>query len=1021
MYDAISLVWLELVMFGLAAVMYMLFVGKEVFGQSLKKCDEADDRGTGAAETFQMQQQRKDYAAAVEAWRAAKADPKATICLNSAVDAMQQARMDTGAIAKEIGETMKTRQDLCEASVINDLLEMLVKRRDLDMLDAVLDLLSGLKIQPDAHSYELLISAHVLLKNFSEVKSLAARLRKSGATFTEKMHQGVFTAALRTGQVQDAVACLRTTMEPSAEHVKQFVHLCCKEKSVEVIRDLECVKSKVTGELVTALLEDALKRKDAKQCAQLWELTAACDVAKTGQVLLLLARGCPTRAGELFEAADHVSESLALALLEACASTRDMTLAEKVFSKLEDRKAGSQLTGVGHAVYAALVKVYMQCEQYEKACDLHPGMVAAGLHLDTSLASALHTCATQAGRTELAQSLFDAAPSDLAKHMAMIRACGKESDLAGALAVFQKLRNGGVQLNTLVCNCVLDACVQCGKVDAAMAHFQEMRGLELVDVVSYNTLLKAFLKAGCIQKARNLLSEMTTNGIAPNKVTYNEMLNALVNIKDRRGMWQLISDMAAKGMYPNSVTCSIILKSLTATSDPSSVARAMELIDTMDDDMDEVLFSSVIEACVRVGKLDLLSAKLQQYAARGGFEGLTAPTYGSMIKAYGKARDVEKVWELWTMMRQRDVKPTSITLGCMVDALVKNGQADAAFDLVQEVKQDAVCRDTLNTVIYSTILKGFTLSKQPERVDQVYQEMKALGIACNTISFNTMIDANCRTGRMDRAEQLFADLEASGSPDVVTYSTMVKGYCMSGDIDKGFAVLRKMLASGRHDPDEILFNSLLDGCARQHRVDEALGLVEEMHKHHVQPSNYTLSILVKLLGRSRRLQQAFTMVEDTCKRFDFQANIHVYTCLLQACIQNRQLTRALELHDSMITQAGVQPDQKTYSVLARGCLTGGSIESLAQVVRTAHGLPSKLVKPEWAPGIEARVLEEVMSSLSGNPTAERVAVPLLTDLKAIGVHVERNTYQRAVKTSVSRAGRSDVHPVQAAFAGKSRR
>ena len=47
------------------------------------------------------------------------------------------------------------------------------------------------------------------------------------------------------------------------------------------------------------------------------------------------------------------------------------------------------------------------------------------------------------------------------------------------------------------------------------------------------------------------------------------------------------------------------------------------------------------------------------------------------------------------------------------------------------------------------------------------------------------------------------------------------------------------------------------------------------HKNHVRPSNFTLSILVKLLGRSRRLNQAFTTVEETCKRFDLQANIHV--------------------------------------------------------------------------------------------------------------------------------------------------
>merc|ERR1719265_3110633 len=552
------------------------------------------------------------------------------------------------------------------------------------------------------------------------------------------MNRGLFTAALRTGQVQDAVTCLRTaSFDLSPEQAKSFVSLCCKERCTDVLKEVPSVKSQVTSEMIVSLLEDSLKRKDLKQCEQLSQVATACGVPKTGQVMVLLARGCPSQAAELFKAAGEVSESQALALLEACAMTRDVELAGKVFASLENRQTGSALTGVGHAVYTALVKVYMQCEQYEKACDLYDGIVAAGVHLDAQLSGALHTCATQAGRMELAQSLFESAPSDLSKYMAMIRACGKDGDLTGALALFQKLRSNGVQLNTLVCNCVLDACVQCGKVDAAMAHFQEMRSLEMVDVVSYNTLLKAFLKAGQIQKARTLLSEMSAGGVTPNKVTYNEMLNALVNIKDRRGMWQLISDMAAKGMYPNSVTCSIILKSLSATSDPSSVARAMELIDTMHDEMDEVLFSSVIEACVRVGKLDLLSAKLQQYAARGGFEGLTAPTYGSMIKAYGKARDTERVWALWGEMRKRDVKPTSITLGCMVDALVKNDQPDSAFDLVQEVKQDPVCRDTLNTVIYSTILKGFTLAKQPERVDQVYQEMRGLGIACNTISFNT--------------------------------------------------------------------------------------------------------------------------------------------------------------------------------------------------------------------------------------------------------------------------------------------
>merc|ERR1719281_2061937 len=606
---------------------------------------------------------------------------------------------------------------------------------------------------------------------------------------------------------------------------------------------------------------------------------------------------------------------------------------------------------------------------------------------------------------------------DISKHVAMMRARSKENDLEGAMQVFRKLQSSGVQLTALAYNALLDSCVQCGKVHVALQHFKEMQDLGLVDVVSYNTLLKAYLKQGQIVKARKLLAEMAESNIEANQVTYNEMLNALVAVKDRHEMWALVREMNSMGMRPNSVTCSIILKSLTAHSAPEDVRQAMSLIDNLQEDMDEVLFASVIEACVRVGQLDLLSSKLQQYAGLGGLAGLTAPTYGSMIKAYGRARDIERVRELWGEMRRRHVTPTSITLGCMVDALVCNSLPDEAFDLVSGIREESEYADILNTVIYSTLLKGFAQTRQPGRVQDVFEEMKKIGIACNTVSYNTMLDANARTGKMDRADELFRDMQACGvSPDVITYSTLVKGYCQAGDIDQGFKVLKDMVKSGVHEPDEILYNSLLDGCAKQHRVDDALKLLEDMHKNNVRPSNFTLSILVKLLGRSRRLNQAFSMVEETCKRFDLQANIHVYTCLIYACFQNRQMPRALQLHDSMIQEAGVEPDDRTYAVLARGCLGAGSIEKAANVVRAAYRLnPQGLVMPQRAPGVEVRALEEVMNALSASPNAERLAVPLLTDLKAIGVHVEPSVYSRAVETSVNRAGRNNVHPEKGAF------
>merc|ERR1719235_2021879 len=159
-----------------------------------------------------------------------------------------------------------------------------------------------------------------------------------------------------------------------------------------------------------------------------------------------------------------------------------------------------------------------------------------------------------------------------------------------------------------------------------------------------------------------------------------------------------------------------------------------------------------------------------------------------------------------------------------------------------------------------------------------------------------MIDACARCGAMDRVPQLLADMKAANiSPDQITYGTLVKGHCLSGSVDQAFEVLNEMRLGGKHQPDEILYNCLLDGCAKEHRLEEALVLWEEMKAQGVRPSNFTLCTLVKLLGRARRLPQAFAIVEELSTKSGLKPNIQVFTCLLQACIHNHQLHRALEL------------------------------------------------------------------------------------------------------------------------------
>ena len=55
--------------------------------------------------------------------------------------------------------------------------------------------------------------------------------------------------------------------------------------------------------------------------------------------------------------------------------------------------------------------------------------------------------------------------------------------------------------------------------------------------------------------------------------------------------------------------------------------------------------------------------------------------------------------------------------------MVKNNCVEDAWDLVNKTDDNEWQRQSVNPVIYSTILRGFAMSKQPAKLMQVYTEV----------------------------------------------------------------------------------------------------------------------------------------------------------------------------------------------------------------------------------------------------------------------------------------------------------
>merc|ERR1719162_360709 len=79
---------------------------------------------------------------------------------------------------------------------------------------------------------------------------------------------------------------------------------------------------------------------------------------------------------------------------------------------------------------------------------------------------------------------------DVAKHVMMIRKAASENDLKRAMSIFDSLKESGAEMNSVIYNTVLDACVKCWELKAAHAWMEQTRAAGFIDVVTYNTLMK---------------------------------------------------------------------------------------------------------------------------------------------------------------------------------------------------------------------------------------------------------------------------------------------------------------------------------------------------------------------------------------------------------------------------------------------------------------------------------------------------------------------------------------------------
>jgi pentatricopeptide repeat protein len=359
----------------------------------------------------------------------------------------------------------------------------------------------------------------------------------------------------------------------------------------------------------------------------------------------------------------------------------------------------------------------------------------------------------------------------------------------------------------------------------------------------------------------------------------------------------------------------------------------------------------------------------------------------------------------------RELEPNDISIGCVTDALVSNERVDEAAEFLASVKK----KYPLNTVIYSTLIKGFAITRNAAAAWEAFENMKAESIAPNLVTMNTLIDAHARAGKMDKCAEILGSMkgEFGIEPDRITYSTIVKGFCMMGHIDQAVAVMESARRTG-FAADVIIYNTILDGCSTRDHFEMCDRLYAQMIEDGVKPTNFTLTVMIKRFGREGELDKAFEVAETVPARFGFRPNQQAFTCLISACVMNRSMPRAMVVLKKM-KEEGPYPDNMPYEKIISGYMRNGDALQAYELVRDAYGLDAPATKADshrtsgtMTPAgagrglsLDTKILERLIELLGAKGMAESHGVPLVQELRKQKVNIPQRLVAFALRGATS--------------------
>ncbi|XP_077234567.1 tetratricopeptide repeat (TPR)-like superfamily protein [Tasmannia lanceolata] len=360
----------------------------------------------------------------------------------------------------------------------------------------------------------------------------------------------------------------------------------------------------------------------------------------------------------------------------------------------------------------------------------------------------------------------------------VLTACGIVSALEFGMQVHGSIIRSGFGVNVFVESALIDMYAKCGELSSARG---VLEGMEVQDVVSWNSLIVGYVRQGFEKSALSLFKKMYVKDMKIDDYTYPPVLNSLASVMDVKN--------------GKSVHCLIVKSGFEAYKHVSN---------------------ALVDMYAKVGSLECSLGVFDKMSERD------VVSWTSLITGYAHRGFHEEALKLFCQMRIAGIESDEFVIASALSAC-------AGLTVLEFGRQVHVnftkCGFRSSLSIDNSLVTMYAKCGCIEDAHQVFDSMAVRDV----VSWTALIVGHAQNGKGKDSLRLYEQMLESGTrPDFITFIGLLFACSHAGLVEEGRCYFESMYKVHGISPGPEHYACMIDLLGRAGKINEAEVLLNQM-------------------------------------------------------------------------------------------------------------------------------------------------------------------------------------------------